>query len=104
MNSRRDRFAEGTGQWRRPRTLIVSDELHRELASLRPDDDTTIVSTPLDMIMQLEANRLFTTVVLAGSTTTKRDLAAFLLEFYPSVRVVDGRRDAEPDTYLPAFG
>ncbi|MDQ3368205.1 MAG: hypothetical protein M3680_22505 [Myxococcota bacterium] len=64
-----------------------------------------MVSTPLDMILQLDDEEaLFTTVVLAGSSSAKRDLAAFLLEYYPTVRVIDSHRDAEPDVYLPAYG
>ncbi|MBA3820879.1 MAG: hypothetical protein H0X17_18470 [Deltaproteobacteria bacterium] len=64
-----------------------------------------MVSTPLDMILHLDDKEaLFTTVVLAGSPSAKRDLAAFLLEDYPAVRVIDSHRDAEPDGYVPAYG
>jgi len=64
-----------------------------------------VVATPLDMITQLEEHGgEIGTVVLDGGFAANRDLATFLLECYPAVRIVDGQRELEPDTYLPAFG
>lgn len=89
----------------RTRTLVVSeDEGHRLLLARVLDDDTAVVATPLDMIRRLEDPwRRISTVVLAGSFAANRELASFLLDFYPLVRVIDGRSDENPDTYLPAF-
>ena len=63
-------------------TLIVSrDKQNFERG------DAIVVSTPLDAIMRLEKRRRIGTVVLAGSYARDSELAAFLDEFYPSVRV-----------------
>lgn len=65
--------------------------------------DATVVSTPLDMISQLErAVDPISTVVLAGEFAANRELAAFLVEFYPMIGIVDGT-DPSTDPYLPAF-
>ena len=63
-------------------TLIVS-------SNGRPGerDDAMVVSTPLDAIVRLEHRKRIRTVVLTGSYARDRELAAFLDEFYPSVRV-----------------
>jgi hypothetical protein len=83
-------------------TLVVSnDEQHRR--TLRQRIDRAVVSTPLDMIAQLEGHREIDTVVLAGTFATP-ELATFLLDFYPSVRVIDGHTESDPDTYLPVYG
>jgi hypothetical protein len=85
------------------RTLVVSNDLiHRHAICKR--EDRAVVSTPLDMIHQLEDHHEISTVVLAGGFAKNRELATFLLDFYPTVRVIDGRRDADPDTYLPVYG
>jgi hypothetical protein len=84
-------------------TLIVSnDENHRRAVSKRSDRD--VVATPLDMIARLEGHREISTVVLACDLAKSAELAAFLLDFYPEVRVIDGRRETDPDTYLPLYG
>ena len=84
-------------------TLIVSnDESHRR--AVRKGSDRAVVATPLDMIAQLEGRHGISTVVLAGDLAKNAELATFLLDFYPSVRVIDGRHDVDPDTYLPLYG
>ena len=50
-------------------------------------DEAIVVTTPLDAIMRLEKRRRISTVVLAGVYARDRELAAFLGEFYPSIRV-----------------
>lgn len=83
-------------------TLVVSnDEEHRR--TLRKRSDRAVVSTPLDMIAQLEDHHEIETVVLAGTFATP-ELATFLLDFYPAVRVIDGHTETDPDTYLPLYG
>jgi hypothetical protein len=57
--------------------LIVSSEAHPSNPS---------VATPLDAITRLEDQRI-RTVVLAGSFAQDRELASFLRDFYPDVRV-----------------
>lgn len=85
------------------RTLVVSnDENHRRAVFERRD--RAVVATPLDMIARLEEHGEISTVVLAGGFAANRELASFLLDFYPAVRVIDGYRDIDPDTYLPVYG
>jgi hypothetical protein len=62
------------------RTVVVMDS--KQTADC---GDTVIVTTPLEMIQRLESSPI-TTVVLA-STATRRELASFLVETYPTVRV-----------------
>ncbi len=64
-----------------PDTLIVSSE---PVPGARAD--AFVVGTPLEAITRLE-RRPVHTVVLAGSFARNRELAAFLRDFYPSVRV-----------------
>jgi hypothetical protein len=63
-------------------TLIVSNA-----GRLEERDDAMVVSTPLDAIVRLERRKRIRTVVLSGSYARDQELAAFLDEFYPSVRV-----------------
>lgn len=49
-------------------------------------DDVFVVATPLEAIERLERRRV-RTVVLEGTFAKNRELAAFLRDFYPSVRV-----------------
>jgi hypothetical protein len=63
-----------------------------------------VVRTPLEMINMLQEDRSkIETVVLTGSFAKNPELASFLSESYPSLRILAGRADEEPDTYLPAF-
>lgn len=69
------------------RTLVLSDEQWPRRA---PDRDRVFVMTPLDLIARLELWAIpISTVVLAGSFGGNRELASFLLEAYPAVRIVD---------------
>ena len=98
-------WPDGTGKWGRVRTVIVSsDKEHRALLRQQLREDTIVVATPLELISSLEEDgNLVTTIVLAGAFARNRELTSFLYEAYPSLRVVDGRVDAVPDTYLPLF-
>lgn len=80
------------------RTLVVS-------RGKRPKSERyLVVQTPLDMIAKLEHDRdQIETVVLTGSYAKSVELASFLSESYPALRILAGRADEEPDTYLPAF-
>ena len=72
-----------------PETMILSSSAERgRIVS----DDEICVATPLDAIYRLE-HRHISTVVLVGEYATNRELAAFLGEFYPSVRVHHEERD-----------
>ena len=62
------------------KTVVVMDS--KQSASC---GDAVVVTTPLDMIHRLESSPV-TTVVLA-TTAARRELASFLLETYPMVRV-----------------
>lgn len=70
------------------RTLVLSDE--QSPRSTRSERDRLFVATPLDMIAHLElASTPVSTVVLAGRYGGDRELASFLLESYPMLRIVD---------------
>jgi hypothetical protein len=63
-----------------------------------------VVRTPLEMINMLQEDRSkIETVVLTGTFAKNPELASFLTESYPALRILSGRSDEEPDTYLPAF-
>jgi hypothetical protein len=68
-------------------TMIVSSSTNQETSTAR--EDAIVVATPLDAIVRLERreHRRIRTVVLAGTYALNGELAAFLGEFYPQVRV-----------------
>jgi hypothetical protein len=81
------------------RTLVVSrnKRVHSAKRYL-------VVTTPLEMIALLQEDRSrIETVVLTGPFAKNPELASFLSEAYPALRILAGRADEEPDTYLPAF-
>lgn len=81
------------------RTLVVSRG-RRKLTPKR----FHVVRTPLDMIQTLEAGRSnYDVVVLTGRFAQNPELVTFLSSTYPALRVLSGRPDEEPDTYLPTF-
>ena len=66
--------------------------------------DTKFVATPLDLIAILEEHREeVATVVLTGAFASMRELTMFLVDAYPSLRILSGQPGEEPDTYLPAY-
>jgi hypothetical protein len=95
------RWPDSSGGWK-PKTVVVSgDPRHRE--QQRPD--AVVVQTNLDLISQLEDPRNFVVaVVLAGAFARDRELASFLVESYPGLRIIDGTDDPDPDLYLPLYG
>ena len=81
------------------RTLVVSRAKRQQTPKRY-----MVVSTPLEMIAMLQEDRSrIETVVLTGPFAKNSELAAFLAESYPALRILAGRADEEPDTYLPAF-
>jgi hypothetical protein len=82
------------------RTLVVSPR-KRNLAPKR----YLVVRSPLEMIAMLQEDRSrIETVILSGSFAENPELASFLTECYPALRILSGAdEDEEPDTYLPAF-
>jgi hypothetical protein len=90
------KWPDSSGRWK-PRTVVVSgDPRDRE----QPHPDSVVVQTNLDLIAQLEDPRNFVvTVVLAGAFAKDRELASFLVEAYPGIKVVEGN-DPEADAYL----
>jgi hypothetical protein len=66
--------------------------------------DAVVVRTNLDLISQLEDPQSFVVaVVLAGQFAADRELASFLIESYPGLRVIDETGDPDPDVYLPLY-
>ena len=90
-------WAKGSGQWARPRTVIVVGVgRYRAVMAEGVRDDTEVVGTPLDLIRHLEdARRPVSAVVLMGPPPLDRELATFLRDSYPSVVVVDDPDDSE---------
>ena len=101
-------WPRGTGKlgtFSKVRTVVVSnDHDHRERLEQAGRDDTLVVATPLDLIQALLNERhLISAVVLTGAFARSKELTAFLYENYPMLRVVEGKRDSLPDTYLPIY-
>lgn len=81
------------------RTLVVT-----RTPPLRARPNTSFVATPLDLIAMLEEERdMISTVVLTGNFASMRELTMFLVDAYPSLRILSGHPGEEPDTYLPAY-
>ena len=82
------------------RTLVVSPR-KRSLAPKR----YLVVRSPLEMIARLQEDRSrIETVILTGTFAENPELASFLTECYPALRILSGDSDdEEPDTYLPTF-
>jgi hypothetical protein len=84
---------------REHKTLVVT-----KTPPKRARQNTSFVATPLDLIAILEADRdQIETVVLTGAFASMRELTMFLVDSYPSLRILSGRAGEEPDTYLPAY-
>lgn len=81
------------------RTLVVSRG-RRELTPSR----FHVVSGVSDMMKSLREGRAnYDVVVLTGQFAENQELVSFLSNTYPALRVLSGRADEEPDTYLPTF-
>lgn len=100
MTSVTQRWPRGTGQWNRTRVVIVStDPIARDhlLAAWAPDHDVAVARSPLEVIRRLEADgpQISTIVIsdLVGSAA-RSELAEFLRESYPFVRVIVTERPA----------
>jgi hypothetical protein len=63
-------------------TMIVSSSNR-----VRNTGDAIWVGSPLEAIVRLESPQRIDTVVLAGSYATNHELAAALVELYPTLRV-----------------
>jgi hypothetical protein len=88
------RWPRGTGQWTRTRILIVSaDPTVREqlVTSWATDHEVIVASSPLDVIRLIEnEGTTISTVVLADvvGSAVRGELAEFLAETYPFIRVI----------------
>lgn len=97
------RWARGTGQWSRTRILIVSaDPTTRDqlLSSWSTDHDVMVASSPLDVIRRIESEgTTISTVVLADvvGSVVRSELADFLAETYPLLRVIVTSTRSEAD-------
>ena len=81
------------------RTLVVS----RGRRKLTPER-FHVVRTPLDMITTLEEGRSnYDVVVLTGRFAQNPEIVSFLSTTYPALKILSGRPDEEPDTYLPTY-
>jgi hypothetical protein len=83
------------------RTLVVSPRKQPQT----PPKRYLVVRSPLEMIARLQEDRSrIETVILSGPFAENPELASFLTECYPALRILSGADgDEEPDTYLPAF-
>ena len=104
------RWPRGTGQWTRTRILIVSadptvrDQLRSTWAT---DHEVITASAPLDVIRRLEADGpTISTVVLADvvGSVIRAELAEFLAEAYPFLRVIVTTPRSDADRAQPTEG
>ncbi len=97
------RWPRGTGQWSRSRVLIVSaDPTIRDplVTSWATDHEVIVASCPLDVIRLIEAEgKTISTVVLADciGSVVCTELAEFLAETYPFIRVLVTTKRSEVD-------
>jgi len=102
------RWPRGTGQWSRSRILIVSaDPTVRDqlVTSWATDHEVEVASSPLDVILKIESEgATISTVVLADviGSVVRSDLAEFLAETYPMLRVIVTSTRSEADRSQPA--
>ncbi len=81
------------------RTLVVSRGRRKLAPKL-----FHVVRTPLDMIQTLEEGRSnYDVVVLTGRFAQNPEIVSFLSTTYPALKILSGRPDEEPDTYLPTY-
>lgn len=74
--------------------IVVGEEGQDAVFATEPREDTVVVGTPLDLIVQLgDEQHLVSRVVFAGHPSSQRELAAFLRDDYPSIVVVDDDDD-----------
>ncbi len=97
------RWPRGTGQWSRTRILIVSaDPTVRDqlVTSWATDHEVEVASSPLDVIRRIESEgTTISTVVLADvvGSVVRSDLAEFLADTYPWLRVILTSTRSEAD-------
>jgi DNA-binding NtrC family response regulator len=103
MTAVTQRWPRGTGQWNRSRVLIVAadpsirEQLHTTWAT---DHEVIAASSPLDVIRWIEdEGKTISTVVLADvvGSVARSELAEFLIETYPFIRVILTSRHSEAD-------
>ena len=103
MTAVTQRWPRGTGQWSRSRVLIVSaDPTLRDqlLSAWATDHEVIVASSPLDVIRLIEGEgKTISTVVLADvrGSVVRTELAEFLSETYPFLRVVVTSTRSEAD-------
>lgn len=97
------RWPRGTGQWSRTRVLVVSaDPTVRDhlVTSWATDHEVIVACSPLDVIRLIEAEgKTIATVVIADciGSVVRNDLADFLSETYPFIRVMVTSTRSEAD-------
>lgn len=103
MTAVTQRWPRGTGQWSRSRVLIVAaDPTVRDqlLASWSTDHEVIVATSPLDVIRRIESEgTTISTIVLADvrGSVARTELAEFLNETYPFIRVIVTSRRSEAD-------
>ncbi len=101
------RWPRGTGQWSRTRVLIVSaDPTVRDqlVTTWATDHEVILASAPLDVIRLIEAEgKTISTIVLANciGSVVSTELAEFLAETYPFIRVLVTSTRSEADRWQP---
>lgn len=77
-------FAAGTGNWKKFTSIVLSSEPGARWEEV---EGTTIVHTPLDLVLALEADATISEVILAGAYADNRSVLAFLRDAHPEVPV-----------------
>lgn len=97
------RWPRGTGQWSRTRVLIVSADptiRNQLVTSWATDHEVLVASAPLDVIRLIESEgKTISTIVLADciGSALCTELAEFISETYPFIRVLVTSRRSEAD-------
>jgi hypothetical protein len=95
---RESSVAVGSGGWSQTRTVLVVGPAPDDVPIERQYEHAVVVSTPLELIQKLEdEQQAISTVVLIGRPEAHRELAAFLLDCYPAVRVLGVRYATDPE-------
>ncbi len=76
--------AAGTGNWKKFTSIVISSEPGARWEEV---EGTTIVRTPLDLIVLLEQGNIVSEVVLAGTYAENTQLLSFLEELYPKLPI-----------------
>ena len=84
---------------------IAAERVSQRMLRVASRELTELLDAEACLISQLEDPQSFVVaVVLAGKFAGDRELASFLTESYPGLRVIDESGERDPNAYLPVYG